>query len=161
MDIISRKESLIKGLKKYFTGKLCKNGHLSERYSKDGVCCECGRIKLKKHQYLYPGKRNNCKKDNPEKSRNQCRDYRNFPIPTRPYPTNNLCECCNNLEYRKKGDGTVASLALDHNHITGKFRGWLCFGCNTGIGKLGDSSRGIYQAAEYLALSEPDIQACY
>lgn len=38
----------------------------------------------------------------------------------------------------------------DHDHITGKFRGMLCNGCNTGIGKLGDSVAGLQIALTYL-----------
>lgn len=29
------------GLQKYFTGKVCKNGHISERYVKSKMCIEC------------------------------------------------------------------------------------------------------------------------
>ena len=41
MDIITRKEALELGLSKYYTGKPCKHGHLSERYTKSGACVEC------------------------------------------------------------------------------------------------------------------------
>jgi len=40
MKIISRKEAKERGLKRYFTGKPCKNGHVSERYVGSG-CVEC------------------------------------------------------------------------------------------------------------------------
>ena len=33
---------------------------------------------------------------------------------------------------------------------TGKFRGWLCHKCNTGIGMLGDSLGAVSKAVEYL-----------
>jgi len=39
---------------------------------------------------------------------------------------------------------------LDHDHRTGKFRGWLCHDCNTSIGKLGDTFDGVMRAADYL-----------
>ena len=39
---------------------------------------------------------------------------------------------------------------VDHDHKTGKVRGLLCTGCNTGIGKLGDSIQGLLRAATYL-----------
>jgi hypothetical protein len=58
--------------------------------------------------------------------------------PTRPMPE--LCECC-----IKSG-----KMVEDHNHITGKFRGWLCFMCNTSIGKLGDTPEGVTKALVYL-----------
>ena len=39
--IISRKEAIQQGLKFYFTGKPCKSGHTSERYTSNGRCREC------------------------------------------------------------------------------------------------------------------------
>lgn len=44
MEIISRSEAKEKGLKRYFTGKPCKKGHVSERYVSTAICCECVRI---------------------------------------------------------------------------------------------------------------------
>lgn len=40
---MSRKEAIKKGLKKYFTGKLCKNGHIAERYTTSKGCTECAK----------------------------------------------------------------------------------------------------------------------
>ena len=51
------------------------------------------------------------------------------------------CECC--------GDSTSV-LNWDHDHETGKHRGWICSNCNTGIGKLGDNLEGVTKAVEYL-----------
>lgn len=51
------------------------------------------------------------------------------------------CECC------KK---TGFELVRDHDHSTGRFRGWLCRMCNSGIGKLGDDLPGLYRALSYL-----------
>lgn len=62
-------------------------------------------------------------------------------LPTRPRP--NVCECCGKPPINK-------ALALDHDHITNKFRGWLCIKCNLGIGKLDDSISGLQKAIEYL-----------
>lgn len=56
-----------------------------------------------------------------------------------PKPTK--CQCCN-----KQTD----ALIVDHDHKTGKFRGWLCKSCNIGIGKLGDTIQGIEKAKNYL-----------
>ena len=54
MEIISRKEAIGKGLKRYFTGKPCSKGHLSERYVSNPRCIECGSIKTKSDSYkLY------------------------------------------------------------------------------------------------------------
>ena len=36
------------GLKRYFTGKSCQNGHISERYTTSGQCCICTTINDKR-----------------------------------------------------------------------------------------------------------------
>lgn len=41
MEILSRPEARQKGLKTYFTGKICKNGHNSYRYTQSGTCAQC------------------------------------------------------------------------------------------------------------------------
>ena len=52
-QIISRKEAKALGLKRYFTGKPCKHGHLSER-SIDNGCLECVRLKSKRRYTPKP-----------------------------------------------------------------------------------------------------------
>lgn len=47
-------------------------------------------------------------------------------------------------------DELNTKLSVDHDHETGKVRGLLCFPCNTGIGKLGDSYERVQAAADYL-----------
>lgn len=42
------------------------------------------------------------------------------------------------------------SLSVDHCHSTGKVRGLLCFNCNAGIGRLGDTIEGLTKALRYL-----------
>jgi hypothetical protein len=68
-----------------------------------------------------------------------------LPAPTRPEPT--VCECCG-------GPPRKNSLALDHCHETGVFRGWLCADCNLAIGALGDNSIGLLHAISYLQWAE-------
>ena len=41
MHIIKRLDAKKAGLKHYYTGKLCKNGHDSQRLVSNGVCMEC------------------------------------------------------------------------------------------------------------------------
>jgi hypothetical protein len=45
MDVISRREAKSRGLKRYFTGKPCKNGHVTERVVGKHMCMECARLK--------------------------------------------------------------------------------------------------------------------
>ena len=69
------------------------------------------------------------------------RERSGHPTPTRLAPA--LCECCNS------GNG-LKRLALDHDHVTGQFRGWLCDNCNMGIGQLGDTKEGLLMALHYM-----------
>ena len=56
-------------------------------------------------------------------------------------PKSETCDCCGK---------PLIKACLDHDHSNGKFRGWLCYNCNTGIGLLGDNEEGIIAALEYL-----------
>jgi len=40
-NIILRKDAKVKGLNRYFSGKPCKNNHLSQRRTNNGSCIEC------------------------------------------------------------------------------------------------------------------------
>jgi hypothetical protein len=40
-EVITRKEAIARGLKRYFTGSPCKNGHLAERRADNGQCLKC------------------------------------------------------------------------------------------------------------------------
>lgn len=40
-EIIGRADALARGLKRYFTGKPCKRGHVAERLTSDKTCLEC------------------------------------------------------------------------------------------------------------------------
>lgn len=44
---ITRKDARVKGLKKYFNGRPCKNGHLSERFVSGSGCLICRKEKCK------------------------------------------------------------------------------------------------------------------
>lgn len=41
MNILSRKDAIAKGSKLYFTGVICKNGHVSQRYTATCACRDC------------------------------------------------------------------------------------------------------------------------
>jgi len=46
------------------------------------------------------------------------------------------------------------AFCVDHDHKTGKIRGLLCDGCNTGIGMLQDSDQVLEKAVKYLKSKE-------
>ena len=54
------------------------------------------------------------------------------------------CHICNKAE-----DDLSRCLDLDHNHMTGEFKGWLCTSCNRAIGLLQESPEIIKKALEY------------
>lgn len=60
---------------------------------------------------------------------------------TRPRPGN--CEVCGS-------SGNKDGIVFDHCHKTGKFRGWLCAGCNLVIGRMDDDPQKLEKLAQYL-----------
>jgi hypothetical protein len=63
--------------------------------------------------------------------------------PTRPCPEK--CEVCGqkSLNGRRR-------LSCEHDHATGRFRGWLCHACNTALGNVKDSPTILRALAAYL-----------
>ena len=147
------------GLKTYNTGRPCRKGHTVDRYTSTRTCIRC------QYECMSKWVRGNRKRHNehgrewlarhPEyrdndeyraKNRNEWRAARGFPTPTRPTPLN--CELCDCLL-----TGGVQT-HLDHDHVTGKFRGWLCNRCNRGLGHFGDTIAGLERAIAYLKRAE-------
>lgn len=65
-------------------------------------------------------------------------------------------------ELRRKQNGlcgicqTRDATCVDHCHTTGKIRGWLCRGCNSALGTLGDDVEGVTRALKYLTCASGD-----
>ena len=53
------------------------------------------------------------------------------------------CSICGKILMR-------ATAKLDHNHKTGKVRGFLCSQCNVGLGMFGESEANLVKAIAYL-----------
>ena len=64
---------------------------------------------------------------------------------------NHVCAVCGKPESFRE------NLTIDHCHTTGKIRGLLCTNCNSGIGKLGDTSVAVLKAVVYLERFENDL----
>jgi hypothetical protein len=56
MEIISKKSAKTLGLTRYFTGKACPKGHVSERSVSTGHCCECERNRSAERRISEPEK---------------------------------------------------------------------------------------------------------
>ncbi len=70
---------------------------------------------------------------------------------------NGVCAICGSLETSVDPRSSEPfSLAVDHNKETGKVRGLLCQGCNTGIGGLKHSTDNLRAAIAYLDRHIPD-----
>lgn len=82
-------------------------------------------------------------RENRDAMRPKRRVYSGLPEPTRDCPAN--CEICGTpfINFAR-------SPALDHDHLTGEFRGWLCTNCNTGLGLFRDSPLNLRRALAYL-----------
>ena len=59
-------------------------------------------------------------------------------------PRPEKCEICNRIH----------RICFDHDHRTGKFRGWICFKCNAAIGLLDDSTELLNSLLKYLKQHE-------
>lgn len=57
-----------------------------------------------------------------------------------------VCAICGLFPYHK----TQRTLAVDHNHTTGKVRALLCHKCNSAIGMLNEDVQIIQKVIEYL-----------
>jgi hypothetical protein len=166
-----RKIAKAAGLKVYYTGKPCVNGHTANRYTSNGLCVTCAvevnkrsrgkrrtedpAVRKKQQERVARWRANNVdrarelsRKSQAKGRKNKPMQYRGYkwkaaglPAPSRTIPA--VCECCGQPPSR-------IGLALDHCHRTGKFRGWLCPKCNTGIGMLCDSVTGVRKALAYL-----------
>lgn len=55
MHIISKPEAQRTGLKRYFTGRACRNGHNAERYVCDGKCVDCKAGAARRWRNRNPG----------------------------------------------------------------------------------------------------------
>ena len=170
MELISREEAKSKGLKRFYTGKECIHGHLSERHVSSGTCYLCHRVgaisKLKNDpEFARKAREGSARwnKENPEKKiisdrswrdRNldKLRTVKGLPLPGRVMPE--VCECCHLPEVRVGRYGKVLRLSLDHDHSTGEFTGWLCSNCNNAKGFLGDNRQGAQNLLNYYDMVE-------
>ena len=63
-------------------------------------------------------------------------------------PKSTCCDMCGRIEDIEKQKNS--KIVFDHDHTTGKFRGWICDSCNRGLSNLGDDVAGVINALNYL-----------
>lgn len=121
-------------------------------------CRKCRKSKLlrefNKRKDSRDGYRNSCKKcDNKARKKNYNKNGR---VKTNHYKNYGLTleEYLVIREQRKKAPceicGKRGRMNIDHDHSTGKMRGFLCHGCNTGLGLFEDNPELLEAAIEYL-----------
>ena len=117
------------------------------------ICSVCGEEKnnldflFYKTRFTQDGYRlrtntncSNCRK----RLRTELREVRKKIIKSHPQPSiGSPCDLCSKAVHKY--------WQLDHCHETGEFRGWLCIGCNTGLGGIGDSLESALNALKYLS----------
>jgi len=144
VKIISRKDAKSKGLKRYYTGKPCKRGHVSEHFVR-GSCVECELLRDRKRnrvdnmtpeQIESRRKRDRIANMTPEqiKRQNQRNRTRNsgFTPELFDYAYREQKGCCFLCGIELARDKVYA----DHDHDTKTPRALLCALCNSFEGWL-------------------------
>lgn len=144
---------------KHYQGKPCRHGHSGIRYTSNKTCVECS---TKQSMRAYHKVMLDPVKHAKHKAKSLALFYKNherrkaytlawrrkldgLPAPTRPVPP--VCESCARASPK-------LALNLDHCHVSGKFRGWLCAACNRGLGLLGDTEQALLNALAYVRRSQ-------
>lgn len=144
---------------KQYQGKPCRHGHSGMRYKANNTCVTCT---TKQSRNAYRKVMLDPVRHARYKAKSLALFYRNYdqrkayalahrrkaaglPAPTRPVPP--VCESCSRASPK-------LALNLDHCHVSGKFRGWLCAACNRGLGLLGDTEQALLNALAYVRRSQ-------
>lgn len=53
--LVNKAEAIAQGLKRFYSGKRCKRGHMAERFLSSGGCVECSRLSYKNWNERNPG----------------------------------------------------------------------------------------------------------
>lgn len=158
MEVISPTAAAAAGQKHYFTGKVCRNGHIGPRYVSNWRCVQCVVERVVAWQHANPEKKREKQKRyeaklSPERkladsrhdhqTERQRREVRLTEIAGRPRPI--ICDICEEQNTRRND-----VIAFDHCHQNGHFRGWLCDRCNTTLGQAQDNPELLRKMADYL-----------
>jgi ssDNA-binding Zn-finger/Zn-ribbon topoisomerase 1 len=126
-----------------------------DRTEGTSVCVKCNIEKpLRSFSFREPkvGKsyRSECKKCSGLKNKLREDLAKKHP---KPEVTDYSCPICKKSEVELKSNNRWndrSVWALDHNHDSKTFRGWLCNNCNIGLGKFYDKVENLERAITYL-----------
>lgn len=146
-------------VEKFTTGAPCKRCGGTQRYRKGRACVPCVRAYNRSKYEANPADRrertNRNKRARPDLYKGDHRRAKYLrwmgvdPSHSRPKP--DVCEMC-------QGPPTAQGICFDHDHTTGRFRGWLCGRCNSGLGMLGDHIHtAMARLARYAAIASIQI----
>ena len=125
---------------RYFTGEMCKRGHVAYRNTANGSCVICVALETKTRRATVVGHIRRTL----SKSKSDAKKHGGLsinPVTIHPYPGDNRCELCGQLPKERR-------LHADHCHHTGMFRGWLCYRCNSMLGNMAQVGPG--RITEYI-----------
>jgi hypothetical protein len=133
----SWQEAKSKGEVHYYTGKPCRRGHDSKRYTSTRQCLECQYIRSAIYSKSDHGK---LKSKERHLSKTYNLSYRHVSQQTH-------CDICEDPFVEDSG---AKMRCVDHDHITGKVRGIICNNCNRAMGLMADDPTRLIKAANYL-----------
>ncbi len=76
--------------------------------------------------------------------------YRKNWIKIKPHLSPFNCPICEKTTI----PGLTSKVVLDHDHLSGKIRGWICDSCNTGIGRFKDDIELLKKAIHFLEINK-------
>jgi hypothetical protein len=136
-DTMEHQEAKRHGYKHYFTGRPCKKGHISKRYTSTRQCFDCQHIRSTKY-------------GNSKKGKLRSRDRRIskvYGLSLSYVESFTNCKICDVTLTESQG---ATGRCVDHDHKTGRVRGVLCNNCNRALGLFGDSITALNSAISYL-----------
>lgn len=159
VKLTSRAQAREAGLKRYFSGEPCTQGHVAERYTSGNGCVECDNIRGRAKYAADPGFKiaqvQRAKKNRKPGTEEEQLTFGFFGALSSA-ELNSYCESidskCQICEKPFDSTKVSARSCVDHDHQGGTFRGLLCSRCNGGLGIFGDNLEGVLRAVRYLQL---------
>lgn len=139
--VVEYKEAKALGYRHYFTGRSCKRGHLSKRFTSTRQCVDCQSIRSSAYSKSDHGKLQS-KKRHIGNTYGLSLDY---------VMSFSKCQIC---DTNLTDDRGPTGRCVDHDHNTGRVRGILCNNCNRALGLWGDSLWRLGSAIHYLKYAD-------